>query len=158
MDTKDIIERIKEIESIKCRSLEHKKLKLYEEFGELCGAYLSYIQSVGSEYKQKNREDIIEETVDVILCTLSLISNDINKIIKYHFDFLFHKYVFKLNLAVCFEGLIIDFKNDNFFDLLFSCDHLLQVLQAIPQEFEKIVNKKLEKWKNNLLKGDDNAI
>lgn len=55
------------------KTLEQKALKLAEECGEVAQAVLSYCKVPGCASKGKTREDVIEETWDVIITAASLL-------------------------------------------------------------------------------------
>jgi NTP pyrophosphatase (non-canonical NTP hydrolase) len=62
------------------KTLKERALKLTEEAGEVAGAVLSYTQAPGCGYKNKTKEDVIEECVDTIIVALNILSavNDYN--------------------------------------------------------------------------------
>ncbi|MDK2562436.1 MazG-like family protein [Romboutsia sedimentorum] len=75
-------EEIQKLTLIDKKSLLERALKLSEEVGEVSEAVLSYSNSSGCGYKNKSKEDVIEECLDVIIVASSMISqscdNNIN--------------------------------------------------------------------------------
>lgn len=56
------------VTSLEEKTLEQLTMKTQEEVGELAQAVLSFTKAPGCAYKNKTREDVDEEAVDVILC------------------------------------------------------------------------------------------
>ena len=75
-------EEIQKLTLIDKKSLLERALKLSEEVGEVSEAVLSYSNSNGCGYKNKSKEDVIEECLDVIIVASSMIiqscDNNIN--------------------------------------------------------------------------------
>lgn len=69
----NIIEKIKEVNSKEEKTLIEMVLKLSEEIGEVAEAVLGYKKTSGSEYKNKTKDDIIEECSDVLILSLGII-------------------------------------------------------------------------------------
>lgn len=73
---------IKRLNLIDKKSLMERALKLSEEVGEVSQAVLSSSNVCGCGYKEKTKEDIVEECLDVIIVASSIISqsydNEIN--------------------------------------------------------------------------------
>jgi NTP pyrophosphatase (non-canonical NTP hydrolase) len=70
-----IINTLKSLSIKEKKTLIQRALKLTEETGEVAEAVLSYTDSPGCGYKQKTREDVMEECVDVIIMATSIIAN-----------------------------------------------------------------------------------
>lgn len=73
----DLLVNFKEIESLTKldkKTLVERTLKLSEEVGEVSQAVLSYSKACGCEYKNKTKEDVVEECLDVIIVASSIIS------------------------------------------------------------------------------------
>jgi len=70
------------------KSLEQIALKMSEEVGEVSQALLSHLKASGSEYKELDASDVIEECVDVMIVAYSLIykldgsDEDIEKLMR----------------------------------------------------------------------------
>ena len=67
---------IQKLTSIDKKSLVERTLKLSEEVGEVAQAVLSYSNACGCGYKNKSKEDIIEECLDVIIVASAIISQN----------------------------------------------------------------------------------
>jgi NTP pyrophosphatase (non-canonical NTP hydrolase) len=67
----DKIHRIQELNKNEKKSLLEVSLKLAEEVGELAQATLSSQNSSGAGYKNLTLQDVQEEAVDVVICSLS---------------------------------------------------------------------------------------
>lgn len=67
----NLIDRIAKLD---IKTLKEKSLKLTEESGEVAEAVLSYTETCGCGYKNKSKEDIIEECLDTIIVAASIIS------------------------------------------------------------------------------------
>ncbi|RDY22974.1 hypothetical protein CHF27_010740 [Romboutsia maritimum] len=65
---------IKKLTALDSKTLIERALKLSEENGEVSEAILSYVKANGCEYKNKTKEDVIEECLDVIIVASSIIS------------------------------------------------------------------------------------
>ena len=73
--TMGIIKTLKSLSAKEKKTLIQRALKMTEETGEVAEAVLSYTDSPGCGYKQKTREDVMEECVDVIIMATSIIAN-----------------------------------------------------------------------------------
>lgn len=71
-------EEIQELTSIDKKTIEQRTLKLAEEIGELSQAILSQTNACGCGYKNKSKQDITEECLDVIIVASSIISQNYN--------------------------------------------------------------------------------
>ncbi len=67
-------EEIQKLTSIDTKTLVERTLKLSEEVGEASQAVLSHSNACGCGYKNKSKEDIVEECLDVIIVASSIIS------------------------------------------------------------------------------------
>jgi NTP pyrophosphatase (non-canonical NTP hydrolase) len=70
-----------EIQKLTCidkKTIEQRTLKLTEETGELAQAILSNTNACGCGYKNKSKQDITEECLDVIIVASSIISQNYN--------------------------------------------------------------------------------
>jgi len=78
MENKTLVnfEEIQKLTSIDKKSLVERTLKLSEEVGEVAQAVLSYSNACGCGYKNKSKEDIIEECLDVIIVASAIISQN----------------------------------------------------------------------------------
>ncbi|MGL5757046.1 MAG: MazG-like family protein [Paraclostridium sp.] len=78
LDFKDI-EKLTVIDK---KTLVERTLKLSEEVGEVAQAVLSYSDACGCGYKNKTKEDVVEECLDVIIVASAIIAqsydNDID--------------------------------------------------------------------------------
>lgn len=70
---KDTFRKIFEASAFDKKSLEQKALKLAEETGEVAQAILSYCGAPACGYKNKTKEDAIEELIDCIITAGALI-------------------------------------------------------------------------------------
>lgn len=77
-----ILNKIKELTLKDNKTLVERALKTSEECGELAQATLSYEKVNGTEYKELTQENVIEEAVDTLLCTISMM---------YHVDSTFNE-------------------------------------------------------------------
>lgn len=75
-----MLNTINELTKLDKKTLVERALKLTEEVGEVAESVLSYTNACGCGYKDKNKDDVIEECVDAIIVSLSIISqaNDNN--------------------------------------------------------------------------------
>lgn len=55
------------------KTLDQKCLKLGEEFGELAQVILPHVGAHGCKHKFTSRQAILEETIDVVICALSVV-------------------------------------------------------------------------------------
>ena len=62
---------INELTKLDNKTLLERTLKLSEECGEVAEATLSYLKTNGSQYKEKQLEDVLEENLDVIMVAIS---------------------------------------------------------------------------------------
>jgi len=69
---KHLITEIQRLTVIEKKSLLEITLKTTEETGELAQAVLSANGSSGASYKNLTLEDVREETVDILICVLSV--------------------------------------------------------------------------------------
>ena len=69
---------INKLTKLDTKSLLERTLKLSEECGEVAEATLSYLGTNGSDYKNKQLDDVIEENLDVIMVAISNISQVLN--------------------------------------------------------------------------------
>ena len=67
-------EEISRLTEIDKKTLLERTLKLSEETGEVAQAVLSYSKACGCGYKNKSKEDLLEECIDVIIVASSIIS------------------------------------------------------------------------------------
>lgn len=67
-------EEISRLTEIDKKTLLERTLKLSEEVGEVAQAMLSYSNVCGCGYKNKSKEDLVEECLDVIIVASSIIS------------------------------------------------------------------------------------
>lgn len=76
----EVIENLTKLDK---KILIERALKLSEEVGEVSEAILSYSNACGCGYKNKDKKDVIEECLDVIIVATSLISqvsdNDVDE-------------------------------------------------------------------------------
>ena len=63
--------RINKLTKLDNKTLLERTLKLSEECGEVAEATLSYLKTNGSQYKEKQLEDVLEENLDVIMVAIS---------------------------------------------------------------------------------------
>jgi NTP pyrophosphatase (non-canonical NTP hydrolase) len=70
-----LFNRIISITSIDGKTLVERALKTSEEAGEIAGATLSYVGAPGTSYKNLGQNDVIEESVDTLICALSMIAH-----------------------------------------------------------------------------------
>ncbi|MEG2985747.1 MAG: MazG-like family protein, partial [Peptostreptococcaceae bacterium] len=70
LDFKDI-EKLTVIDK---KTLVERTLKLSEEVGEVAQAVLSYSDACGCGYKNKTKEDVVEECLDVIIVASAIIA------------------------------------------------------------------------------------
>lgn len=68
----NILKQIEEVDKIEPKTLSEKVLKATEEIGELAEAVLSSNKSSGCGYKNKNKQDILEESVDLAIVAISV--------------------------------------------------------------------------------------
>lgn len=66
------IQKVLDLNKSETKSVLEVGLKLSEEVGELAQAILSSQRLSGAEYKGLSVEDVKEESVDVIICALSI--------------------------------------------------------------------------------------
>ncbi|WP_250673028.1 MazG-like family protein [Paraclostridium ghonii] len=71
-------EEIQRLTDIDEKTIEQRTLKLTEEAGELAQAILSQTNACGCGYKNKSKQDITEECLDVIIVASSIISQNYN--------------------------------------------------------------------------------
>lgn len=152
-----VVKSIREIQKIKERSHLDKIIKLWEEFGELCEVFLCVKESPGSEYKRKRISDLVEETVDVMLCVLSIyMVNTTLDHIKASFTSLKSRELELDTRAKLFQiktmlDLFIKIPDYHHFKLtirnllIFIYDY-----QSKEEEIQKIFTTKLEKWNSNI--------
>ncbi len=69
---KQLLEYIKNLSLNDKKTLSQKALKTCEEVGELAKAILPFDAAHGTNHRFSSREDILEESVDTILCALSI--------------------------------------------------------------------------------------
>ena len=69
---KDLLDYIRHLSKQDRKSLSEKVLKAGEEFGELAKVALPYTQAYATNHRFIKREQILEESVDLILCSLSV--------------------------------------------------------------------------------------
>lgn len=69
---KNLLDYIKELSKADKKTLEQKSLKLQEEVGELAKAVLPYTNAFATKRLFTTREQILEESVDSLLCALSI--------------------------------------------------------------------------------------
>ena len=76
MDDKTLVnfEEIQRLTDIDKKTLVERALKLSEEVGEVAQAVLSYSNACGCGYKNKSKEDVVEECLDVIIVASAIIS------------------------------------------------------------------------------------
>jgi NTP pyrophosphatase (non-canonical NTP hydrolase) len=55
------------------KTIEQRLLKLLEELGELSQALLSSKKVIGCEYKGITKNEVLEESVDVLICSISML-------------------------------------------------------------------------------------
>lgn len=72
IDLMKSIEYIAVVTAMDSKTLEQKGLKLGEEAGEVAQAILSYNDACGCGYKNKGREDVIEECADAVIVAMSI--------------------------------------------------------------------------------------
>lgn len=73
MDTDKLLDEIFEVSHTKAgKSLQEMVLKCVEEIGELAQAVLSFTGAEGCEYKELNREHVLEEIADVFLVDIAM--------------------------------------------------------------------------------------
>ncbi len=65
---------IKALTKLDKKNLIERSLKLSEECGEVAEAVLAMSNCGGSEYKVKDKNDVIEECLDTMMIALSLIT------------------------------------------------------------------------------------
>jgi NTP pyrophosphatase (non-canonical NTP hydrolase) len=70
---KDTFKKIFEASIFDKKSLEQKALKLAEETGEVAQAILSYCDAPACGYKNKTKENVIEELIDCIITASSIL-------------------------------------------------------------------------------------
>lgn len=76
------------------KTIEHRALKLAEETGEVAEAILSSNNISACGYKNKSKDDITEECIDVIIVASSIISQNCDN--KLDIDFIQDLYEKKL--------------------------------------------------------------
>jgi NTP pyrophosphatase (non-canonical NTP hydrolase) len=69
----DILDKIFKTSELDKKTLQEACLKLAEETGEVSEAVLSYTKAHGCAYKNKTANNIIEESLDVIIVAGSII-------------------------------------------------------------------------------------
>jgi NTP pyrophosphatase (non-canonical NTP hydrolase) len=69
---KDLCDFIRSLTAKDKKTLSQKALKTTEEVGELAKAILPFENADGTKHRFSNKEKIIEESIDVILCALSI--------------------------------------------------------------------------------------
>lgn len=69
----NLFHAIQRVTSLEQKTLEQLAMKTAEETGELNQAVLSFMKAPGCAYKNKTREDVDEEAVDVILCAAAVL-------------------------------------------------------------------------------------
>jgi NTP pyrophosphatase (non-canonical NTP hydrolase) len=67
----NVLHEIQRITALEEKNLLELALKTSEENGELSQAVLSFMRAPGCAYKNKTREDVDEEAVDVMICALA---------------------------------------------------------------------------------------
>ncbi|MCR8744074.1 MazG-like family protein [Romboutsia lituseburensis] len=72
------LDEIEKLTVLDSKTLVERTLKLSEEVGEVSQAVLSYTNACGCGYKNKSKEDIIEECLDVIIVASAIISQTYN--------------------------------------------------------------------------------
>lgn len=68
----NIFKQIKETNQFERKTIQEKVIKATEEIGELAEAVLSSNKVSGCEYKNKNVEDVLEESIDLAIVALSI--------------------------------------------------------------------------------------
>lgn len=68
---KETLDLLKELTDQNEKSLIQIGLKLTEESGELAQAILAYEKANGSSYKNKTIDDVLEESIDVMMVAYS---------------------------------------------------------------------------------------
>jgi len=74
MTYNEIVEKIRALTPYDRKNPTQRALKICEEAGEIAEAILSQENAPGCEYKTMDRNDSGEECVDVLIVTLSLLS------------------------------------------------------------------------------------
>ena len=64
---------IRSLTKVDNKSISKRMLKIVEELGECSEALLSYEEVSGCGYKKRTTNHILEESIDVLLCSLSLL-------------------------------------------------------------------------------------
>lgn len=67
-----LVEELSRLTAVSNRSLVETVAKLFEEGGELSEAVLSATKTKANEYKHLGKDDVLEESVDVIICAASI--------------------------------------------------------------------------------------
>ncbi|AVI93388.1 conserved protein of unknown function [Oenococcus oeni] len=70
----NLIDQIRKAAATEPKKTEQQFMKLSEELGEACQAYLSSQGTSGNKYKNLNQESVKEELVDVVLVAMALLS------------------------------------------------------------------------------------
>lgn len=70
MEFKTVVEDIRRINQKEPKKLEHKILKLNEEYGEMNA---EVIKLLGYTYKSYDKQDLIDELADTLQCLISVI-------------------------------------------------------------------------------------
>lgn len=68
------LNKVEKICNLDKKNLIERTLKASEEVGEISQAVLSYLGASGCQYKGKTKNDILEESIDVILVVASIIT------------------------------------------------------------------------------------
>lgn len=71
----DVLKKILVLAKKEPKTMQERTLKLAEEVGELSEAVLSFQKAPGNIYKNKSVEDVLEECVDIIICSGAVIES-----------------------------------------------------------------------------------
>lgn len=71
--SENLLEKIRQASLQEPKTIQQQFLKLMEELGEACQAYLSAAQASGNRYKNLNQEDLKEELADIMLVTMAIL-------------------------------------------------------------------------------------
>ena len=70
---KQILKDLRKVSKDDKKTLDQKCLKLGEEYGELAQVILPYVGAPGCRHKVTGKNLILEESVDVLICALSIL-------------------------------------------------------------------------------------
>lgn len=83
----ELLKKVQELTHYDYKTLTEKALKCSEEVGELAQAVLSYTNACGCGYKGLGVEEVLEESVDVIIVALSIICSIDNGVDNFDAEF-----------------------------------------------------------------------